>query len=88
MATEKRLIPIQDAIKLPRGACAARYPTTFAIELSAIADKIAKLPTVGAVEILDCKKCTFNDGIAYWHQCEDALEIREITSSQHGGKER
>lgn len=26
-----------------------------------------------AVEIPDCKKCAFNDGLAYWHQCEGCL---------------
>ena len=25
------------------------------------------------VEIPDCKKCAYNDGIAYWHQCEGCL---------------
>lgn len=25
------------------------------------------------VEIPDCKKCVYNDGIAYWHQCEHCL---------------
>lgn len=26
-----------------------------------------------AVEIPDCKKCAFNEGIAYWHQCERCI---------------
>ena len=32
--------------------------------------EIENAPTVDAVEIPDCKKCAFNNGIAYWHQCE------------------
>ena len=32
-----------------------------------------KQPTINAVEIPDCKKCAYNDGLAYWHQCEGCL---------------
>lgn len=28
---------------------------------------------VESVEILDCEKCAFNDGIAYWHQCAHCI---------------
>ncbi len=51
MATENQLIFMQDAIKLLRGACVAKYPSTFAMGLFAAADEIAKLHAVDAVEL-------------------------------------
>lgn len=29
--------------------------------------------TVDAVVRPDCEKCAFNEGIAYWHQCEHCI---------------
>lgn len=34
---------------------------------------LADVPIVDAVEIPDCNKCAFKEGIAYWHQCENCL---------------
>lgn len=34
---------------------------------------IERIKAVDAVEIPNCNECAFNDGIAYWHQCESCL---------------
>lgn len=69
MANDMRLI---DANKIKykedRGGGGRDYPENIVTE-----DEIAKMPTVNAVEIPDCKKCAFNEGIAYWHQCERCI---------------
>ncbi|MBE6928047.1 MAG: hypothetical protein E7467_06120 [Ruminococcaceae bacterium] len=61
-----RLIDLDEAIKLLRGKCVAKYPTTFSFGLFAAADELAKLPTVDAVPVVRCKDCQWyapnNDG--------------------------
>lgn len=52
MANEKRLIDANEAIKIIRGQCVAKYPSTFILGLLAAADEIAKLPDVDAVEVV------------------------------------
>ncbi len=46
---DQRLIDVNEAVKLLRGSCVAKYPSTFLMGLFAAADEIAKLPTVDAV---------------------------------------
>lgn len=64
---EKHLIDVQDC---PCDGCKAKpcgHPArcvNFALWLN---------KTVNAVEIPNCDKCAFNNGIAYWHQCERCL---------------
>ena len=52
MATEKRLIDAKDAVKLLRGKCVAKYPSTFLMGLLASATEIEQIPTVDAVEVV------------------------------------
>ena len=52
MASEKRLIYLQDAVKLLRGKCVAKYPNSFLMGLLASATEIAQMPTVDAVEVV------------------------------------
>lgn len=51
------LISRQAAIKLLRGECVAKYPSSFCFGLSAAADELSKLPTVDAVEVVRCGEC-------------------------------
>lgn len=51
------LISRQAAIKLLRGKCVGKYPSTFMTGLFAAADEIDKLPAVDAVEVVRCKDC-------------------------------
>jgi hypothetical protein len=62
MATEKRLFDKKEAIKLLRGKCVGKYPSTFVMGLFAAADEIAKLTDVDAVEVVRCKDCK------HWHE--------------------
>ena len=57
MASEKRLIYLQDAVKLLRGKCVAKYPNSFLMGLLASATEIEQMPTVDAVEVVRCKDC-------------------------------
>ena len=57
MASEKRLIYLQDAVKLLRGKCVAKYPNSFLMGLLASATEIEQIPTVDAVEVVRCKDC-------------------------------
>lgn len=34
---------------------------------------IERIKAVDAVEIPDCNKCAFDEGIAHWYQCENCL---------------
>ena len=52
MASEKRLIYLQDAVKLLRGKCVAKYPNSFLMGLLASATEIEQIPTVDAVEVV------------------------------------
>ena len=45
----------------------------FGHDAIVILAEIEYAPTIDAVEIPDCKKCAFNEGIAYWHQCEHCI---------------
>lgn len=74
MANEKRLIDVQDAIKLLRGKCVAKYPNTFMMGLFAAADEIAQLPTVDAAPVVHgrWKKAHIN-GYLKCNHCEDAF---------------
>lgn len=56
---KQRLIDVNEAVKLLRGSCVARYPSTFLMGLFAAADEIAKLPTVDAVPVVRCEKCVY-----------------------------
>ena len=47
-----RLIDLDEAIKLLRGKCVAKYPTTFLVGLFAAADELSKLPEVDAVPVV------------------------------------
>ena len=38
-----------------------------------ILDSMQGIKPVNAIEIPDCNKCAFNEGIAHWHQCENCL---------------
>lgn len=51
------LIDRRAAIRLLRGECVGKYPSTFVMGLFAAADEINKLPTVDAVEVVRCKDC-------------------------------
>ena len=52
MANEKRLIDVNDAVKLLRGKCVAKYPSTFLVGIFASADEILKMPTVDAKPVV------------------------------------
>ena len=52
MANEKRLIDANDAVKLLRGKCVAKYPSTFLMGLLVAATEIEQSPTVDAVEVV------------------------------------
>jgi hypothetical protein len=52
MANEKRLIDADEAIRHLRGACVAKYPSTFYYGLFAAANEIQLAPTVDAVEVV------------------------------------
>ena len=76
MENEKRLLDKQDVIKLLRGACVAKYPSTFMMGLFAAADEISKLPEVDAVKhgrwiggymgltyiVPKCSQCGYRNG--------------------------
>lgn len=47
-----RLIDADDALKLLRGKCVAKYPTTFSLGLFAAADELSKLPEADAVPVV------------------------------------
>ena len=49
MANEKRMIDANDAVKLLRGKCVAKYPNSFLLGLLAAATEIEQSPTVDAV---------------------------------------
>lgn len=71
MATEKRLFDKKEAIKLLRGKCVGKYPSTFAMGLFAAADEIAKLSDVDAVEVVRCKDCKhFWKSFSGTHSCK------------------
>ena len=57
MANEKRLIDANDAVKLLRGKCVAKYPNTFLLGILASASEVEQMPTVDAVEVVRCKDC-------------------------------
>ena len=57
MANEKRLIDAKEAVKLLRGKCVAKYPSTFLMGLLASASEVEQLPTVDAVEVVRWKDC-------------------------------
>ena len=68
MANKKRLI---DAWKLVIDL--AKIKKCGEYDHEDVLAVIASQKTVDAVEIPDCNKCAFNDGIAYWHKCENCL---------------
>ena len=43
-----RLVDVDKAVKLFRGKCVAKYPSTFSFGLFAAADEVAKMETVDA----------------------------------------
>ena len=47
-----RLFDLDEAIKLLRGKCVAKYPTTFLVGLFAAADELSKLPEVDAKPVV------------------------------------
>lgn len=49
------LVDKQEAIKLLRGKCVGKYPSSFLMGLFAAADEIAKLPEVEAVPMVHGK---------------------------------
>ena len=55
------LISRQAAIKLLRGECVAKYPSSFCFGLSAAADELSKLPTVDAVGVVRCAQCIYSN---------------------------
>lgn len=57
MAKEQRLIDANDAVRLLRGKCVAKYPNTFLMGLLAAASEIEQAPTVDAVPVVRCKDC-------------------------------
>lgn len=57
-----RLIDLDEAIKLLRGKCVAKYPTTFSLGLFAAADELSKLPEADAVPVVRCKDCNHYNG--------------------------
>ena len=61
MANKKKLIYADDA---RRAILEADPKLAYCIE---------RIKGVDAVEIPDCNKCAFNEGIAHWHQCENCL---------------
>lgn len=93
MANEKRLI---DAA--PYGEFLHQYAQDLTemdapMIAGAIGRCLSKLdaqPTVNAVEVPDCKKCIYNEGIANWHQCEHCIaqatnNFVSIEDVRHGG---
>ena len=54
------LISREAAIKLLRGECVAKYPSSFYFGLFAAADEIDKLPAADAVEVVRCKDCKYS----------------------------
>ena len=71
------LIEREEAIKLLRGKCVGKYPTTFLPGLFAAADEILKLNSVDAVQVVRCEKCEF------W--LEESKERCERLGSQQFG---
>lgn len=47
-----KLVYKEDAVKMLRGKCVAKYPNTFMMGLFAAADEIEKLPEVEAVSLV------------------------------------
>ncbi len=75
MANEKRLIDayvLAEEIELLEITVAGK-PARWNDAKHSVLRVIAEQGDVDAVEIPDCKKCAFNDGIAYWHQCEGCI---------------
>ena len=62
--TDRRLIDANDAVRLLRGKCVAKYPSTFLMGLLAAASEIEQAPTVDAVPLVHCRDCRFwRDGV-------------------------
>ena len=81
MATEKRLFDKKEAIKLLRGKCVGKYPSTFAMGLFAAADEIEKLPEVDAVEVADMRDFAKDVAYQFGYYCHNGGRLH-IT---HGG---
>ena len=60
-----RLIDADEAVKLLRGKCVAKYPSTFLMGIFASAAEIEQIPTVDAVPVVH----------GHW---EDAHEIKSF----------
>ena len=57
MENEVRLIDANEAVRLLRGKCVAKYPSSFLMGILASATEIEQSPTVDAVEVVRCKDC-------------------------------
>ena len=67
MAKEVRLIDANDAVRLLRGKCVAKYPSTFLMGLLAAAAEVEKAPTVDAVEVVHGRwELIEKAGVDYW----------------------
>lgn len=53
-------------------ACKQKHPRKH-LTWDGLKYLVSKVPTVNAVEIPDCKKCIYYEGIANWHQCENCI---------------
>ena len=81
MASEKRLIYLQDAVKLLRGKCVAKYPNSFLMGLLASATEIEQMPTVDAVEVAEMREFAQDVAYQFGYYCQHEGRIH-IT---HGG---
>lgn len=81
MATEKRLIDAKDAVKLLRGKCVAKYPSTFLLGLLASATEIEQMSTVDAVEVDDMREFAEEVVCQFGYYCQNGGRLH-IT---HGG---
>ena len=52
-----------------RGACVAKYPSTFLMGLLAAANETEAAPTVDAVEVVRCKDCKHIENSPYGRYC-------------------
>ncbi len=93
-----KIVDANEAIKLLRGRCMAKYPSTFIMGLFAAADEIAKLPEVDAVPVVhgrwietpsmateyECSNC----GRTYeWWEVSEAHYCPNCGAKMDGGNE-
>lgn len=64
-----RLIDVDEAFKLLRGKCVAKYPSTFSAGLVAAADEIAKAPTIEARPVVRGEWLLRHEGHGHYWEC-------------------